>query len=110
MAKRKSTAEELLDLISEICFYLPVWAILLGGKRGQTQNIKIYSAPFKAWFLKLRKVNVGYRACEPAAIGLSDVRSAPNLIQEAQCLTESPPTKFHDQRYHNHEPVNYGCL
>jgi restriction system protein len=29
MAKRKSTAEELLDLISEICFYLPVWAILL---------------------------------------------------------------------------------
>jgi len=29
MAKRKSTAEELLDLISEICFYLPVCAILL---------------------------------------------------------------------------------
>lgn len=29
MAKRKSTAEELLDLVSEICFYLPVWAILL---------------------------------------------------------------------------------
>jgi hypothetical protein len=29
MAKRKSTAEELLDLITEICFYLPVWAILL---------------------------------------------------------------------------------
>ena len=29
MAKRKSTAEELLDLISEICFHLPVWAILL---------------------------------------------------------------------------------
>ena len=29
MAKRKSTAEELLDLISEVCFYLPVWAILM---------------------------------------------------------------------------------
>jgi restriction system protein len=29
MAKRKSTAEELLDLISEICFHLPIWAILL---------------------------------------------------------------------------------
>lgn len=29
MAKQKSTAEELLDLISGLCFYLPVWAILL---------------------------------------------------------------------------------
>jgi restriction system protein len=29
MAKRKSTAEELLDLISDLCFHLPVWAILL---------------------------------------------------------------------------------
>lgn len=29
MPKRKSTAEDLLDLISEICFHLPGWAILL---------------------------------------------------------------------------------
>ena len=34
----------------------------LRSQRGQTQNIEIYSAPFKAWFLDLRKVNVGYRA------------------------------------------------
>jgi hypothetical protein len=29
MAKRKSTAEELLDLITDLCFHLPVWEILL---------------------------------------------------------------------------------
>jgi hypothetical protein len=40
MAKRKSTAEELLDLISEICFYLPVWRPLKEHPKGSNAKYK----------------------------------------------------------------------
>lgn len=47
MAKRKSTAEDLFDIITDICFYLPVWAVLLtpfifGGGTFWLLNYLIY--------------------------------------------------------------------